>query len=91
MQGNQCKYSILHVMPDSQIFQAKVLTPSQNLSLLEGMHIESSFTSAENVNNSRLTGECEGKSLDTSAKKKSYGYLQNGCEKCISVGYLNPD
>ena len=91
MQGNRCKYNILQAMPDTQILQAKVLAPRQNLSLLLGRSIGSSFISAENVNNSRITGECQEKSLDTSAKKKSYGYLQNACQKWVSVGYLNLD
>ena len=64
-------------MPGSQNFEVKVLAPDQKLSLLLGRGIWSSFISAENVNNSRITGECEKKALDTSEKKESYGYLQN--------------
>jgi hypothetical protein len=81
MQGNQFKYYILHTMPASQIFKVKVLAPGQNLRLLLGRGIGSSFIFAENVNNSRITGECEEKALDTSEKKESYGYLQSACQK----------
>jgi hypothetical protein len=90
MQGNQCIYYILHATPASQIFEVKVLAPGQNLSLLLGRGIGSSFIPAENVNNSRITGECKEKALDTSEKKESYGYLQNACQKWVSVGYFEP-
>jgi hypothetical protein len=77
-------------MPASQIFEVKVLAPGQNLSLLLGREIGSSFIPNENVNNSRITGVCEEKALDTSEKKESFGYLQNACQKRVSVGYFEP-
>jgi hypothetical protein len=91
MQGNQCKYYILHAMPASQIFEVKVLAPGQNLSLLLGRVIGSSFIPAENVNNSRITGECKEKALETSEKKESYGYIQNACQNGYPSDNLNPE
>ena len=90
LQGNQSKCYILHAISASQNFEAKVLAPGQNLSLLLGRGMGSSFIPAENVNNSRITGEWEKKALDTSEKKESYGYLQNAWQKWVSVGYFEP-
>ena len=78
-------------MPTSQIFEAKDLAPCQNLSLLQGRGIGSSFIAAENVNYSRITGGCKEKALDKSEKKVSYEYLQNACQKWVSVRYFKSE
>ena len=88
LQGNQSKCYILHAMSASQIFEVKVLAPGQNLSLLLGRGIGSSFIPAENVNNSRITGECKEKALDTSEKKVSDGYPFLTCILKVSVGFF---
>ena len=60
----------------SKIFNAEVLVPGQNLSLPLGSGICSSIIPTENVDISRIAGECEGYALDTSEKKESHGYLK---------------
>ena len=91
MQGNRFKYYILHAMPGSQNFEVKVLAPDQKLSLLLGRGIWSSFISAENVNNSRITGECKEKALDTSERKNPTDTFKVHVKNGYPSDNLNPD
>ena len=68
------------------ILNPKVLAPRQNLSLPLGRVIISRIIPNENVNNGGITREYKEKALDTSEKKESLGYLQNGCQKWVSDG-----
>ena len=90
MQGHQVIYYILHATPASKIFEVKVLAPGQNLSLLLGRGIGSSFIPTENVNNSRITGECKEKALDPSEKNPTDTFKMH-----VKNGYpsdtLNPE